>query len=237
MVLNPRKTESMVITTRQKHQLDPLTLNLSLSEQSIKQVNEHKLLGITIDNTLEWQPHISKTCKTIARNLFLLSKLKPFVDTDKRLLFYNAHIKSHIDYLSTIWDGASDVNMKRLNSLHRRAAKLIYPNPALTTDQKLEHLNILPLNKHLLFNKGVMMFKMQQSTSPQYLRDLFPKQSARDAARRNNLLATRPRIDLCKTSFSYSGSLLWNQLPKTITNSCSLASFKAAIHKWLSTAP
>ena len=86
--------------------------------------------------------------------MFLLSKLKTYVDTDMRLLFYNAHIRSHIDYVSTVWDGCSEANLKRLNSLHRRAAKLILPDPTLSTDQKLKQLDILPLDQHLLFNKN-----------------------------------------------------------------------------------
>ena len=38
-----------------------------------------------------------------------------FVDIDTRTLFYNAHIKPHIDYVSVVWDGCSDVLKKILN--------------------------------------------------------------------------------------------------------------------------
>ena len=141
----------MVIATRQKLQLAPLNLNLSIQNDPVNQVTEHRLLGVTIDNQLKWQAHINKVCKTVSRNLYLLSKLKQFVDSDARLLFYNAHIRSHIDYASTTWDGSSDVHMKRLNSLNRRAAKYILPDPSLNTDQKLEQLEILPLSKQIPF--------------------------------------------------------------------------------------
>ena len=92
--------------------------------------------------------------------MYLLSKIKHYVDSDARLLFYNAHVKSHIDYASTLWDGCSEVHLKRLNSLNRRAAKHILPDQTLTTDEKLETLQILPLSKQLLLNKGVTMFKI-----------------------------------------------------------------------------
>ena len=49
MVINPIKTKSMTIATRQKHQLSPLTLDLVLNGAKIDQVSEHRLLGITID--------------------------------------------------------------------------------------------------------------------------------------------------------------------------------------------
>ena len=80
---------------------------------------------------------------------FLLSKLIYIVDIDTRkpssffvfffflfFFFFDAHIISHIDYVSVAWDGCSDVLKKRLNSLHRRAVKLMFADATLTTDQK-----------------------------------------------------------------------------------------------------
>ena len=52
MVINPIKTKSMTIATRQKHQLSPLPLDFVLNGAKIDQVSEHCLLGITIDNKL-----------------------------------------------------------------------------------------------------------------------------------------------------------------------------------------
>ena len=53
MVINPIKTKSMTIATRQKHQFSPLSLDLVLNGVKIDQVSEHHLLGITIDNKLQ----------------------------------------------------------------------------------------------------------------------------------------------------------------------------------------
>ena len=164
----------------------------------------------------------------------MLSKLKLFVNSDSRLLFYNAHIKSHIDYASTVWDGSSDVHLRRLNSLHRRAAKLILPDPSLSTDQKLKKLNILPLHKHLLFNKGVMMFKIRNDTQPKYLCHFFSRHEPRYSSHRQHFNVPLPRIDIYKTSLSFSGPSFWNQLPTSVTNCITLSSFKGALLRWLS---
>ena len=141
----------MTVATRQKHQLSPLPLDLVLNGAKIDQVLEHRLLGITIDNKLRWDSHINNVCKTVSRRVFLLSKLRYIVDIDTRKLFFNAHIKPHIDYASVVWDGCSDVLKKRLNSLHRRAVKLILPDT--TTDQKLKEMRIMSLQKQLEYNK------------------------------------------------------------------------------------
>ena len=104
MVISPKKTHSMTIATRQKHQLLPLSLDLLLHGVKIEQVVEHRLLGIIIDNKLRWDTHTDTLCKTLSKRVFLLSKLKYIVDTDTLKLFFNAHIKSHIYYASVVWD-------------------------------------------------------------------------------------------------------------------------------------
>jgi hypothetical protein len=138
MVIHPKKTKSMVITSRQKHQRSPLLLNLSIGSEPVEQVNTHRVLGVTIDEEFKWQTHIVNICKTVARNVHLLGKLKLYVEQDARLMFFNAHILSYINYASTVWCGAGEVHLKKkLNSLHRRAAKSLVTNPYLSTDEKL----------------------------------------------------------------------------------------------------
>ena len=102
MVINPIKTKSMTIATRQKHQLSSLPLDLVLNGVKTNQVSEHRLLDITIDNKLRWDSHINNVCKTVSIRVFLLSKLRYIVDIDTRKLFFNAHIKPHIDYASVV---------------------------------------------------------------------------------------------------------------------------------------
>ena len=223
----------MVIATRQRHQLSPLTLNLSVASHPVVQVTEHRLLGVIVDSQLKWQCHIDHICKSVSKNVFLLSKLKQFIDTDTRKMFFSAHIRSHIDYCSTVWDGSSEVHLKRLDSLYRRAAKQILPDPTLTTDEKLHKLHILPLNKHLIFNKGVVMYKIWADTVPRYLSDLFTKAQSRYTNSRNNFTVPRPRLDIYKTSLSFSGASLWNALPPNVKTVPLLSSYKTNLFRYL----
>ena len=111
-------------------------------------------------------------CKTVSRRVFLLSKLRYIVDIDTRELF-NSHIKPHIDYASVVWDGCSDVLKKRLNSLHIRAVKLIFPDTTLTTDQKLKEMRIMSLQKKLEYNKGLFMYRVLNNEAPEYISNLY----------------------------------------------------------------
>jgi hypothetical protein len=159
MIISVQKTKSMLITSRQKHQRGLLPLTLYLDSEPLDQVKKHRLLGVTVDDQLSWAPHIESTCKTISKNLFLLSKLSQIVNTDTRRLFLHAHIKSHCDYCSTLWDGCCEVHLKKLNSLYRRGVKLTVPGPS-PTDEKFRTIRLLNLNKQLTFNRCILMHKI-----------------------------------------------------------------------------
>lgn len=235
MVLNPGKTKCMLMSSRQKLQRNPSPLQLTLNGQPITQVPQHRLLGVTIDEQLSWHPHVDNICKKLSKNLHLLSKINSFMDVSARKLFYAAHIKPHLDFASTLWDGCSAACFKRINRLHRRAVKLISDDKESSTDDRMLALNFLPLKKSLLLNKGALMWKTLNNKTPSYLTILFRRtqrvrRSARNAA---SLVVPWPRVDMFKSSLSYSGAKLWNSLPDDITSAPSLCTFKARMHKYL----
>ena len=60
MLLNPEKTKSMVVATRQKHQRGIPPLRSMLNSQAMEQVSEHRHLGVILDDQLKWQAHINR---------------------------------------------------------------------------------------------------------------------------------------------------------------------------------
>ena len=147
------------------------------------------------------------------------------------MMFYHAHILSHINLASCLWDGAKEVHLIKLNSLHRRAAKIIAKGCQVSTDDKLKLLNMLPLAKQLMYNKGVFMYKVYCNKVPQSISSLFRKAPTRLKSMNFNL--PRTRIDLVKSSFAFSGASVWNSLSLATKNSPSLKSFKKNLYNEL----
>ena len=129
-----------------------------------------------------------------------------------------------------MWDGCGEVHLKNLNSLHRRAGTLILPDPSLSTEQKMSALGILNLPQQLAYNKGIFMPKFLNNNSLNYLAQLFISHQSHYT----NLYVPRPRLDLFKTSISFSGASLWNSLPQKIKLCISLPCFKRNLHKYMS---
>ena len=173
MVLNSSKTKTMVIATTQKHSRYDLKLNLQIDDKNINQVKEHKLLGVTIDEQLKWNSHINSVSKKVSKTLYLMHRLRNIIDTDTKILFFNAFIRSHFDYCSTIWDSTDKCYLQKLISLHKRSIKLILTeNKTMSTQEKMNSINILSLENQHKLNKGINIFKTLNNKSPKYLKKI-----------------------------------------------------------------
>lgn len=230
MIIHPKKTKSMLITSRQKHQLHPFNLKLTIDNNPVEQVKSHKVLGTFVDDQLCWKTQINSICKKLSRSIYLLNRLKPYIDSNARKIFFNAHCLSHINYSSTVWSGAAQVHLKKLDSLYKRATKIIFPDPLLSTLEKQTALDILPLHKQLKYNKLLAVFKAQNELVPKYVSDLLKSSSRYNYV---NFFLPRPRIDLYKASFAFSGAHLWNSLPNHIKSTSTLNSFKLKVRHYL----
>ena len=132
MLLNPEKTKSMVVATRQKHQRGIPPLRLMFSSQVIEQISEHRNFGVILDDQFKWQAHNSIT-NAVAKNVYLLSRLRHFCNSEACNTFFHAHIMSRINYVSNVWDSCSDVHLKKLKAVHKRVVKVLCAaSPVLT---------------------------------------------------------------------------------------------------------
>ena len=69
MSLNPSKTKYNILTTRQKRQLlHSLSAHISVGNQQITEVSDHKVVGVTTDNNLTWGPPYSWSVQNYAQS-------------------------------------------------------------------------------------------------------------------------------------------------------------------------
>ena len=166
--------------------------------QNIENVTVHRLLGLIVDDKFRWQAQTEHICKSVSKKKFLLSQLQHIINIDTRKISFCAHIQLHIDNTSAVWDSCGEVYFKKLNSLHRRAGKLILPDPFLDTEQKMSAPEFLNLPQQLTYNKGIFMHKVLNNNSPNYLAQLFISHQFHYTNSRNNLCVPRSRLDFFK---------------------------------------
>ena len=97
-----------------------------------------KILGVHVDDN-----HFQHVSKKISTYLWLLSKIRFYLSVEHRLMFYNAYIKPHFVYCSTVWSNTSSGNINKITKLQRRACKLILSQDYTDIQEALKRLSIL----------------------------------------------------------------------------------------------
>ena len=60
MVHNTAKTKCMLITTKQRrHHLQNNQLAITLNDQELQQVKQHKVIGVVVGENLQWREHVN----------------------------------------------------------------------------------------------------------------------------------------------------------------------------------
>ena len=77
--------------------------NFACNNTVIKNSSSEKILGLTIDNSLDFSDHISNTCKTANEKLNALFRVLGSMNPDKCSLLINSFIKSHFKYKNVIY--------------------------------------------------------------------------------------------------------------------------------------
>ena len=231
MALNAQKTKCMYVSARQKRQkLSPSFQPLFIGQQTIEEVHSHKVLGVIIDRDLSWSNHISFLGKRLAVKISQLAKIKYFLDLHSRSMFLNAHILTLIDYASTLWDSASESNLRFIFRLHKRALKLVLlkSNSLAITDYS--QLKTLNFKNRFKYNKLVCMHSVVYGSAPRNIISRFTI----NKYRHNHMLSfPRPRNNLFKASLLYLGGTMWNNLPQRLKSIANKHTFKTALKKHL----
>ena len=94
-------------------------LNITVGDTPINTVSSQKLLGLYIDETLSWNPHIDYLCSIISSRISLLKQLSHYVPENIQKMFYQSYILSMIDYGTNTWGSTSNTNIERVNKLQK----------------------------------------------------------------------------------------------------------------------
>ena len=97
---NPTKFQSMLISSKGEKETN---LSLVIDGIEIDPANNIKVLGITIDQCLKFNKHISDMCSKAGRHLNVLQRLRGSLDFDSRMAIYKTFIISNFNYCPLFW--------------------------------------------------------------------------------------------------------------------------------------
>ena len=102
--------------------------NIIINDIPIQSEPNVKLLGVQIDNRLNFSKHISIIINRASRQVICLKRLACSLDTKSKLLLYKAFVLSNFNYCPAVWHMCSSVNSNKLEKVQYRALKFVFNN-------------------------------------------------------------------------------------------------------------
>ena len=192
-----------------------------------------KLLGVHIDERLNFNAHIKLLCSKLRRACGIIFKLSSFLPKRILRIIYNSIVLPHIVYCVEVWGGTGVSNMRRVASIQNRVVKLLGEGDLSSI---YRNFNILPLHclhKYFTLIKFYQMHILERSEElNKFINTLEPLHSY-PTRFSDGLCLNVPRIYRSKfySSFIYRGTKFWNDLPSSLHNFTSLTTFRHSLRQ------
>ena len=228
---NPEKFQSMLISS---HSCDADGLMIPVGNTIISSMERMKVLGITIDDKLNFSEHISNVCIKAGRQLNVLQRLKRVLDYKSRMAIYNSFVMSNFNYCPIVWMFTSKKSLEKIENIQKRALRFVlndYQSNYHDLLNKSEATGIKIMTLRLL---AIEVYKCVNNFNPEYLNEMFTKKNC-PYDLRDTCILERPKAYTTQyglKSFRNYGAKIWNLLPNNCKSAVSLLDFKNMIKSW-----
>ena len=232
MQANPGKFQFMLFSRK------------TLSQQCITLGNDTVLfsescvtvLGVMIDENLNFSEHVSSLCNKAARQLNALVRISKYIDVPSRKMIYKSFIVSNFTYCALVWHFCGKVNNGKIEKINERALRILYDDYTSTYDELLNLSNSDTVLLTRLKNMTLDVFKSVKKLNPPYLNRMFEIKDIPYETRKPIQLVQplRHTTTYGLRTISYTGAKLWNDLPfyiEDITEMCA-QDFKCMLKSW-----
>ena len=168
--INGKKCKEMYISFRSIARFPPAPLMVGSS--LIEKVSCYKLLGVYLSDNLTWNEHVTHIVKKGSMRLYAIRALKKCRLTDRQLiLVYCIIIRSVLEYASLAWAGLMQYLSDQIESIQKRALRIIFPSLCYEDALKISGLILLRQRRE---DASITFLKRSYSSSD-LLRSLLPR--------------------------------------------------------------
>ena len=223
---NPSKFQCMTLGSNEKMELD-------INDKKIVSSSSVKILGVTIDDKLNFNEHITYICKKAGRQLNVLRRLSYMLVEETRMTIYKSFILSNFNFCPLIWHFCGILNSRKLEKIQERALRFVFIDYNSSYEKLLDKANLVTIYLLRLQKIAIEVYKATNGLGPKYIQELFTENSMEYDVRMNKLIQPKFNgITYGLNSISYKGPKIWNGLPDEIRCAISLNEFKVLIKTW-----
>ena len=190
-----------------------------------------KLLGLTIDNKLNFGIHINNICKVASAKIKGLGRIRNRLNLSQAKILYNSFILSQFNYCCLVWMFCSKTLQNKINQIQKRALRIVYNEPNLNLDKLVELDKSTTIHIKNIITLLTEVYKTTSGENPIFMNKIFTQKKQYYNLRITNLLSF-PKVIGSKygtNTFVFRATHLWNQVPDSIKNEPNAKCFKAKL--------
>ena len=225
MKANPSKFQCMTLSRNNE------TLSYNIGDTVINSTGCVKLLGLYIDNKLNFSEHVKHLIKKCGKQVNVLGRLCNVLTMECKLQIVDALICSNLRYCNSIYHYCSKSDSMQLEKLFKRALRYVfndfnseYKDLRLKANRKSMYLSRL---HDILFDVHKLRLVGLPPLSTDFLENKVTNYNLRN-------VLVQPKFNTVMfgfRSFKYNGAMFYNKLPNAFKE-LNLQDFKNAIQSW-----
>ena len=175
MRFQPVKCNMMQLTRKR---IKEIHTSYTLEGTDLENVESIKYLGVTITSDLRWNTPVSNVCTKANRTLGFLRRNLYSCPQEVKEVAYKGLVRPVLDYGSSVWDPPGVVLQKELESVQKRAARVVTGNYNYETGSMtgiLGQLKWESLKKRRKDNRLILLYKGLKGKANVPTDDLIPQ--------------------------------------------------------------
>ena len=229
MKLNTDKCK-LIVAGRKDHEV-----SIKVGESEIKENKEVDLLGIIVDNKLNFSKYLNKEIKKANSKLIAIRRYQHLLTFNQKKIALSSFVHCHFAYAPLVWMFSSREINNRINRIHKKALEILYDDSISSFELLLKRNEGFTVHEKNIQLLMVEMFKAKNGIEPQLLQGIFEKNDYHGPTLRNSKYFKRPNVNTVKygeRSLQNLGTRLWSQIPNFIQETDTLGKFKEYMKKW-----
>ena len=229
MIVNPEKFQAIIFNRRPG---DDNIYTLHFDNKTVHTSREAILLGIEIDNNLNFNKHIHELTKRAAGQLNFLSRQHKFLNQDSKKVVIESFVLANFNYCPLVWHFCSSESMKKLERIQERALRLLLNDYESDYEALLLKSNKSTLQIRRIKLLAIEIFKTINDLNPPYMKEIFELNTRRDTGSKRLVVQSQKSMKYGSYTIRSLGPRIWNKLNFETQDCNTLSTFKELIKTW-----
>ena len=193
-----------------------------------------KLLGVTVDKKLSFEPHLNLICKKVSQKLHTFATASKFISKKKLRVIMKTFIMPQFSYCPLVWMCHSRTLYNKIKKFHESALRLVYDDRQSTFEELHNIDKSVTIHHRNLQVLATELYKVHNGLAPELMNNIFKKRNVTYYFRNISTFETRniKPVYYGSETISFVGPKIWELLPCSIKDSENINIFKPNITFW-----